>query len=438
MSQQTRYAKGGTVHIAYKILGDGPSDIVLIPDWITHIDVILELPELNRFLERLSAFGRVIMMDMRGVGASDAVAHEETQQSDWIADIAAVMAAAGSDRATVIGMGHGGQLAMLFAAAHPKATSSLILMNSYARLSRADDYRPGMPITMQEQVVAALSQNFGTGNMIYLLGPSIAKNPGAIGWWAKTERLSGSPGRAIAKQRAIFATDVREVLPQIKVPTLVVHSKDHMIYRTDHARYLAERISGSRYCELPGSDHWPLSDSLYAEIEEFVTGQRPAPEPDRILATLLFTDIVGSTEKVVAMGDQGWRNVLDAHDRILRDCVAAHGGRIANWAGDGVLATFDAPTRAIRCAIALRTAMQPLGLELRAGVHTGEVEDIDRLRGITVHIAARVAAAAPSGQIMVSSTVRDLTTGSNFRFEDRGVHTLKGVADEWRLFAVGG
>jgi class 3 adenylate cyclase len=437
MSEQTRYAKSGAVHIAYQIWGEGPYDMLFIPDWITHTDLFSGLPELARFLERLSGFGRLIMMDMRGVGASDAVAHEETQPSDWIGDIAAVMAAAGSDRAALIGLGHGGQHMMLFAAAHPEAVSSLILMNSYARLARADDYRPGMPITTQEKAVAALSQNFGTGNMIYLLAPSIANNPGAIGWWAKTERLSASPGRAIAKQRAIFATDVREVLPQIKVPTLIVHSKDHMLFRADHARYLNECIAGSRYCELPGSDHWPLSDLLYAEIEEFVTGQRPAPEPERILATLLFTDIVGSTEKVTAIGDSGWRNVLDAHDCILRDCVARYGGRIANWAGDGVLATFNTPTRAIRCAMALHTAIQPLGLELRAGVHTGEVEDIDRLRGITVHIAARVAAAAPSGRIMVTSTVRDLTTGSNFRFEDRGVHALKGVADEWRLFVVG-
>lgn len=439
MSGQTRYARNGSVHLAYQVWGAGPRDIVFIPDWITHIDVIAELPDLARFMERLTAFGRVIMTDMRGEGASDHGAHEETQREDWIGDIAAVMAAAGSTRATLIGWGHGGQLAMLFAAAHPEATSSLILMNSYARLARADDYRPGLPPAMQQLFLNVLTERFGDGSLIRVLAPSIAGNPGVVEWWAKAERLAGSPGRIVAKQRAILALDVRDVLPQIQVPTLIMHSKDHLLYRPDHSHYLAERIAGARYCELPGADHWPLSDALYAEIEEFVTGVRPAPEPDRILATLLFTDLVGSTEKAAALGDRVWRNVLDAHDRIQRECVAAHRGRILNWAGDGVLATFDAPARAIRCAMAVRTALRPLGLELRAGVHTGEIEldADDRLRGINVHIGARVAAAAGAGQILVSSTVRDLAVGSGFRFEDRGMHVLKGVAEEWRLFAVG-
>jgi class 3 adenylate cyclase len=432
----TRYAKNGNVHLAYQVRGAGALDIVLLPDWMTHIDVLGEMPEFGRFLDRLAGLGRLITTDIRGVGASDPVEHGETRREDWIGDIAAVMAAAGSARASLVGLGHGGQLAMLFAAAHPEATASLILVNTFARLARADDYRPGIPLALQQLLLRWLTEHFGDGSLIDSLGPSIANNPGAREWWAKNERLSSSPGRAIAKQKAVFALDVRDVLPQIKAPTLIMHSKDHVLYRADHARYLAEHIAGARYCELPGADHWPMADALYAEIEEFVTGVRPAPESDRVLATLLFTDLIGSTEKAAELGDRGWRNVLDTHDRIQRQCVAVHRGRIANWSGDGVLAVFDAPARAIRCAIAIRDALRPFGLELRAGVHTGEIEDAERMRGITVHIGARVSAAAGSGQILVSSTVRDLATGSGFRFEDQGMHVLKGIDEKWRLFAL--
>jgi class 3 adenylate cyclase len=309
-------------------------------------------------------------------------------------------------------------------------------MNSYARLARADDYRPGLPPALQQRAIEGL-RNFGDGSLIRVLAPSIADTPGVLDWWAKTERLAGSPGRAIVKQRAILALDIRDVLPRISAPTLLLHSRDHLLYRPAHSQWLAEHIAGARYVELPGADHWPLGDELYAEIEEFVTGVRPEPEVDRVLATLLFTDLVGSTEKAVALGDHKWRNLLDAHDRIQREQVAAHRGRIIDWAGDGVLSAFDAPARAIRCAVAVRNALRPLGLEIRAGVHTGEVEiDGDRFRGITVHVGARVGAAAGAGQILVSSTVRDLAAGSGFRFEDRGMSTLKGIEAPWHLFAV--
>ena len=439
MKVQTKYARNGDVHIAYQVSGAGP-DILFIPDWLSHIDCVAELPELARFMERLSAFGRLIMMDMRGVGASDPVVHDQTTREEWIGDIAAVIAAAGVSKPTLLGMGHSGQLCMLFAAAHPEATRAMILMNGYARLSRADDYRPGMPLPVQQQVLKTLADTYGDGTMIRVLAPSIAEAPGALDWWAKTERLAASPGRAIAKQKAILALDVRDVLPAIKVPTLLLHSKYHLLYRPDLSRFLAEQIAGSRYVELPGADHWPLGEELYVEIEEFVTGKRPAPEPERILATLLFTDLVGSTQRAEVMGDRLWRNLLDSHDRILRECVANHRGQVMNWAGDGMVAKFDGPARAVRCAIAARAALQRLGLEVRAGVHTGEVEleTDDRLRGLNVHIGARVAAAAGSGEIFASSTVRDLAGGSGLRFDDRGMHAFKGVPDEWRLYAVGG
>jgi class 3 adenylate cyclase/pimeloyl-ACP methyl ester carboxylesterase len=439
MKVQTKYARNGDVHIGYQVWGSGP-DILFIPDWLSHIDIVAELPELARFMERLSGFSRLIMMDMRGVGASDPVVHSETTREQWIGDIAAVMAAAGTTRPTLLGMGHSSQLCMLFAAAHPEAVQSMILMNGYARLSRAEDYKPGMPLPVQQQVLTTLENTYGDGTMIRVLAPSISEAPGALDWWAKTERLAASPGRAIAKQKAILALDVRDVLPKIRAPTLLLHSKYHLLYRPDHSRYLAEHIAGARYVELPGADHWPLGEELYADIEEFVTGKRPVPEPERILATLLFTDLVGSTQKAEAMGDKLWRNLLDSHDRILRDCVATHRGQVMNWAGDGMVAKFDGPARAIRCAIAARQALQRLGLEIRAGVHTGEVEleTDERLRGLNVHIGARVASAAGSGEIYVSSTVRDLAGGSGFRFEDRGSHALKGVPDEWRLFAIGG
>jgi class 3 adenylate cyclase len=256
------------------------------------------------------------------------------------------------------------------------------------------------------------------GSLIGFLGPSIADDPGVLEWWAKIERLACSPGAALSKKRAILAVDVRHTLARIRAPTLIVHSIDHALYRLDHARYLCEHIANARLRELPGADHWPLGDALPAEIEEFITGVRPAPEPDRMLTTLLFTDIVDSTTKAAALGDHAWRSLLDTHDRIQRECVAAHGGRIVDWAGDGVFATFDSPVRALRCATALRSALRPLHIELRAGVHTGEVEvDGQRLRGITVHIGARIAASAAAGETVVSSTVRDLVGGSALRFE---------------------
>jgi len=437
MKAETRYASNGSVSLAYQVHGNGPHDLLFIPDWLSHLEMITELPDLAHFMERLTGFARVIMTDMRGTGASDPVPDAETRREDWIGDVAAVMAAANCPRPILLGMGHGAQIAMLFAAARPEATEALILMNAYARLARADDYRPGLPPALQETTVATIARHFGDGSIIRLLAPSLADAPGALDWWARVERIQGSPARAVAKQRAIFALDVRDVLPEIEAPTLIVHSRDHLLYRPDHARYLAEHIAHTRYCELPGADHWPLGDTLYAEVEEFVTGMRPAPEPDRVLATVLFTDLVGSTVRAATLGDHGWRRLLDAHDRIQRETVAAHRGRIVDWAGDGVFATFDGPARAIRCAAAVRAALRPLGLELRAGVHAGEVEvDGDRLRGITVHVGARVGAAAAGGETLVSSTVRELAAGSGFRFEDRGVITLKGVPDAMRLFAV--
>jgi class 3 adenylate cyclase len=439
MMSQTRYATSGDVELAYRVWGEGPHDIVLILDWMSHVEVITELPDLMRYLERLSSFGRVVMTDMRGIGASDPVPYAETRREDWVSDVAAVMAAAGSTRATVVGMGHAGQVAMLFAAEHPEATAALILINSYARLARADDYRAGLPPSVQEQVIGTIAEHYGDGSMIRVLAPSLAAAPGAIEWWAKIERLGGTPRRAVAKQKAIFTVDIRDVPPRITVPTLLLHSKDHLLYRPALSQYLAEHIAGAVYREVPGTDHWPIGEDVWSSIQEFITGERPAPEMERELMTLLFTDLVGSTEKAATLGDHAWRNVLASHNRIQKEQVAAHRGRIIDWAGDGVLATFDAPARAIRCAVAVRAALRPLGLDIRAGVHTGEVEvDADRVRGINVHIGARVAAAASAGQILVSSTVRDLAGGSGFRFEDRGMHALKGVSEEWRLFAVAG
>ena len=357
-----------------------------------------------------------------------------------MADIPAVLDAVGSEKAAVIANIGGGILAMPFAAAHPDRVSSLILVDCFARFLEAEDFPIGaLPEALTEALERA-DHGVGSGVALDFFAPSVAGDDRLRRAWSRYERQSASPGSVVAIVRLIYESDVRGILPAIRVPTLVIHRASATGFRVEHGRYLAANIEGARYAELPGADNliWAGDqDAIVAEIQDFVTGVRPAPEPDRVLATILFTDIVGSTELAAAMGDERWNRLLTEHHQVSRRQLDRYGGREVKTVGDGILATFDGPARAVRCALAIGDALAELGLTIRAGLHTGEVELQDQdVAGLAVHIGARIAALAGGGEVLVSGTLTDLVVGSGLRFEDRGSHILKGVPGEWRVFAV--
>jgi len=431
----TRYAKNGDVHVAYRIFGSGPRDIVLIPGTISHVELLWEVPVYAHLLRRLTAFARVIVFDKVGQGLSDRT--PQLTLEERISDVRAVMDAAGSERATLYGWSEGGQMSMLFAATYPARTDSLILYGTYASL------RHEAWVTEEgfERFLRELSSGWGEGVLPRLYAPSARDDKALVQWFAKIERAGASPGSMLALFRANYDHNVREILSAILVPTLVLHRAGDRLVSVVAGRYLAEHIPGARYRELPGNDHHvldrPTMDILADEIEEFVTGMRQTRDLDRVLATLMFTDVVASTERVVELGDRRWRDLRSELYATLRTELAAFRGREVETAGDGLLATFDGPARAIRCACSIRERVRPLGLQLRTGLHTGECELVgEGVAGIAVHIAARVAAAAAPDEVLVSSTVKDLVAGSQLGFTDRGSHRLKGLPDEWRLFAV--
>jgi len=437
----TRYAKSGDVHIAYQVVGEGPRDLVFVHGWISHIEHLWEEPAIARFLGRLASFSRLILLDKRGTGLSDPVPlHQLPTLEERMDDMRAVMDAVGSEKAVLLGTSEAGALDLLFAASHPGRTAALILVNSYARLGWAPDYPGGIPPDAAERLLAAIESGWGSGVAFEALIASQVDNAAMRAWWSRYQRLAASPGAAVALLRMALDTDARSVLSAITVPTLVLHRAGDPFTGPEHGRYLAERVAGARYVELGGVDHLFFSedaDQLVAEIREFLTGVRDAAEPDRVLATVLFTDIVGSTERAATLGDRRWRDLLAAYYDIARRQFARFRGREIDTAGDGIFATFDGPARGIRCASALVAAARETGIDLRAGLHTGECEVIgDKVGGITVHIGARVASAAAPNEVLVTSTVRDLVAGSGIHFEDRGTHVLKGVPGEWRLFAV--
>lgn len=435
MESPVKYAKSGEVHVAYRIFGDGNHDIVLIPGTISHVELLWDVPVYEYLVKRLSTFARVIVFDKPGQGLSDRVAQLTLEER--ISDVRTVMDAAGSTRATIYGWSEGGQMSMMFAATYPERTSSLILYGTYASLR----HEPWLNESQFEQFLSTMGAHWGEGVLPRLYAPSVANDKAMVQWFAKIERASASPGSMLALFRANYETDVRDILATIQVPTLVLHRAGDRTVRVAAGRYLAEHIPGARYRELPGIDHHVLDqetmDVLADEIEEFITGARRRPDPDRVLATVMFTDIVGSTERAAQLGDQRWRELLKSYYEVLRKELAAFRGREVDTAGDGLLATFDGPARAIRCAGAAREKVRQLGLEVRSGLHTGECELTGgRVSGIAVHIGARVASAANPAEVLVSSTVKDLVAGSGIQFADRGMHTLKGVPGEWRLFAV--
>ena len=441
----TRYAQTDEGHVAYQVFGDGPSDVVFITGWGTNLDVMWQEPTLARYLERLASFSRVACFDKRGSGVSDPVALAELPTLErWMDDASAVMDAAELDQVTLIGDTEGSQMAMLFAATYPQKVAGLVLVNPFARWKRADDYPIGMPEDTFRRLITAYSEVWGvSADILDLTAPGAADDERLRAWLPWYSRLALAPGAAAIMYEWLLRVDVRSVLPAIQAPTLVVTRAEAQHHRAAFGRYVAENIPDVKYVELPGTDTWPFHvgdfDAVLDEIEVFMTGERAVPVPDRILATVLFTDIVGSTDLIASVGDERWIELLESHDRIVREQLARFRGEEVETTGDGFLATFDGPTRAVSCASRIAEAVRRLGIDVRAGLHTGEVELTNgKVGGLAVHIAARVTAAAPVGGVLVSSTVRDLSAGSGIEFADHGTHQLKGIPGEWPLYEVKG
>ncbi len=438
---QIRYAKSGGVSIAYEVAGTGPADLVHIGGWLTHIEAAYDDPGIASFTEAIGRFARVVNFDKRGIGLSDRVPDAQLPtMEERMDDIRAVMDAAGLERASIMGLSEGGSLAMLFAATYPQRTTGLVLWGSFASMVKRPGYPWGLTHEELEEAARAYTDRWGTGVGLGAFVPSRVHDVATRRWWARFQRLAASPGAAVALLRMNAEIDVRGVLSAISAPTLILHRSHDALIPLDGARYLAEHIPNARIVEFDGEDHWLWVGEMtpiLEEIEEFLTGTRREPEPQRALASVLFTDIVSSTERAVDLGDRRWRELLQRHDAMVRDALARHRGREVKATGDGFLATFDGPARAIRCACAIREGAPALGVEVRAGLHTGECELIGAdIGGLGVHIAARVAALARPSEVLVSRTVTDLVAGSGIAFEPRGEHQLKGVPGKWELFAV--
>jgi pimeloyl-ACP methyl ester carboxylesterase len=435
-----RFARTDDIQVAYHVVGGGPVDIVYVQGAWSHREVEWELPAYRRFCELLGEFARVILFDKRGMGMSDRVPGA-TPLEVRMDDITAVMNAVGSESAVLIGESEGGPLSMLFAAAHPERTAGLILMGAEVR-ERRDEEWPWGEATEEdfEASMARMRETWGkAGRFIEYFAPSQEQTPWLVDWSARLQRNASTPGGAEAFMRMAFDIDVRDIVPTVRVPTLVIHSEGDRICRVENGRYLAREIPDARYVELSGADHVPWFEPGLAvsEIREFLTGHRVAVTPDRVLATVLFTDIVGSTDHASLLGDTRWREMLETHNTVLRSQLDRFRGTEVNTAGDGFLATFDGPARAIQCAQEIGHQVRQLGLEVRAGVHTGELERIgDDVAGIAVHIGARIAGLAGPGEVLVSRTVKDLVAGSGIVFEDRGEQALKGVPDKWQVYAA--
>ena len=448
---ETRYVKSGDVHIAYQVLGHGPIDLIFIPGWVTHLELAWENPHQSRFLRRLASFSRLILFDKRGVGLSDRVPPNQLPiLEERMDDVRAVMEAAGSRRAALFGVSEGGAMSALFAATYPEQSAALILYGSFART--------GSYLMTDEELEAplrALETTWPDSIDPSLPAPSLSTDSGYRESWRTFMRHAASPGAAIALLRMNSQIDVRDVLPTIRVPTLVLYRRDarfghgasawreaggDVITPASEANFMANQIPGAQLVELSGVDHLPWAgdtEALLGEVEEFVTGVRRGPDPDRVLATILFTDIVGSTATAARLGDRDWRNLLARHNALIRRQLERFRGQEVSTTGDGFFASFDGPARAIRCARTIAESVTALGLTIRAGVHTGECElGEGKLAGIAVHIAARIADLAGPGEVLVSSSVKDLVVGSRIDFVDRGLRALKGVPGEWRLYAV--
>ena len=441
MAHEIRYARSGDVNIAYEVSGTGPLDLVLVSGWVSHLEVAREAPENVRLFDRLSDFARLIRFDKRGTGMSDRVDPKDLPTLEQrIDDVRAVLDAVGSRHVALLGMSEGGPMCALFAATYPERTSALIMYGSYARRTAAPGYPFGVSAADLERYMDRIETEWGTAFDIETRAPSAAKDSALRELWTRRIQRSASPAAAHALARMNAEVDIRAILPAIRVPTLILHKTGDRVLPVEGARFIASAIPGARFVELPGDDHAPvLADvDLIADLmQEFLTGARPVPHADRVLATVLFTDIVGSTEKAVALGDDRWRAALERHHAVVREQLGRFRGREIDNAGDGFFATFDGPARSVRCALEIAAAVRPLGLEIRAGVHTGECEILGpKVSGVGVVTGSRVAALAGPGEVLVTRTVRDLVAGSGLRFADRGEHHLKGIAEPWQLFAA--
>lgn len=445
MRPTTKFAKLGNDRIGYQVLGDGPADLIFLTGMSSHIDLRWEEPLNEYFLHRLASFTRLILFDRRGTGVSDPVPSDHLPTwEEWADDMRAVLDAVGSERTAIMAWVDGGPMAMLFAATYPERTTALLLAHTAAKYVRADDYPHGLAPEVAERLLQTVEELWGTEGFVSIAAPSRAQDDGFRQRYGRYLRAAARPREAAAQLRNLLSSDVRHVLPLIHCPTLVLNRNAYPLVTMDHARYLVDHISGARLVELEGTDGVLVTEhagEILDRIEEFLSGIPGASVPDRILATVLFTDIVSSTERAASMGDRRWKAVLEVHDDITRDQVARFQGRFIESTGDGVLATFDRPGRAIRAAGAIQGSIRALGIDIRAGLHAGEIELREgrhRVGGIAVHIAARVMATAAPGEILVSSTVKDLVAGSGIEFRDRGMHDLKGLPGGWRLFAVEG
>ncbi|HYZ93010.1 MAG TPA: adenylate/guanylate cyclase domain-containing protein [Actinomycetota bacterium] len=437
----TKYARSSDVHIAYQVFGDGPHDLVLVPGFVSHVEYGWENPLFTHFLERLASFARVVIFDKRGTGMSDGIAPGTMPSlEERMDDARAVMDAAGVHRATLYGISEGGPMAILFAATYPDRVERLVLYGCWIKRLRATDWPHGPTLEEHEEFTRQFEAGWGEAVGAELWAPSLAHLPEFREQWARFLRIAASPGVVGTLFRMNRSIDMRSILPSVRVPTLVIHRAGDRVVPVGQGRYAAEQIPNANYVELPGEDHLPLDvDVIADEIEEFVTGVRPDPQADRVLATVMFTDFVGSTPKASESGDRRWRELLDRHDDLVERELVRFRGRRVKGTGDGVLATFDGPARAVRCAQALLAGVRPLGLglDLRAGLHTGEIDlRADDVSGIAVHVASRIAELAGPGEVLVSRTVTDLVAGSGLTFVEKGDVALRGVPGRWQLYAV--
>jgi class 3 adenylate cyclase len=445
---RTRYTQAGEVDIAYQVIGNGPVDLLLFTGAIIPIECMDEEPSMARFVRRLATFSRLLRFDQRGVGLSDRGSPSAAPTArQWVEDAVAVLDATGSERAAVVAPYLSAAEGITLAATYPERVSHLIIVNGAARLTMAPDYPYGLSRDNRDALVRGVVEPDAIErgvDILTVVAPSAAGDPAFRAWFDRAGNLGATPVMAEAHWAEVFGNDVRPLLAQIRVPTLVLHRQEVVapFLEVGHGRYLGSRIPGARYVELPGADalHW-VGDTgtLLDEVEEFVTGVRGGQGAERVLATLLFTDIVGSTDRVAQLGDKGWRDLLDRHDQGVRTEIGRFRGREVNTVGDGFVATFDSPSRAIECALAIRETLQVFGIGVRVGIHTGEIEvRSNDVAGMAVHIGARVSALAASGEVLVSSTVKDSVVGSSIAFEERGEHELKGVPGRWRVFSVTG
>jgi class 3 adenylate cyclase len=435
-----RYASNGDIQLAYRTIGDGPRDLVLVAGAITNLEVLWEIPEYRSYCEQLASFSRLIIFDKRGMGLSDRVRVGTLEER--MDDVRAIMDDVGSESAVLKGVSEGGPMSMLFAATYPDRTQALVLCGAEVKEETTEDWPWGE--STREEIDESLTmenllERWGKGLIVGHFAPSRKDDERLRELFGRLQVQSASPQDAIAFMRMAFEIDVRHVVPAITTPTLIVHRTDDRVCHVENARWLARNIRGAKYVELPGEDHvpWIDGDDIMDEIREFLTGVREPSQPERVLATVLFTDIVGSTERARELGDRRWRDLVQRHHELVRRDLQRFRGTEVDTAGDGFLATFDGPARAIRSGKAIVDSVRTLGLEIRAGLHTGEVElAAGGVRGIAVHTGARVAAHAEAGEVLVSQTVKDLVAGSGIEFEDRGAHELKGIPGEWRLYAV--